>query len=611
MNDVEIMNSNRIMITIIASILIVAIASYSILFFTGQLESDSEVSESTYIEIYYRQYGGFVPPEKAELESHISNNGNVRVAWKNIEGEITEGFNDKISRDELEDLAELILDNDYFALDENYTSPNGGIIIDVGAADISVIIDSREKKIVIDPNIDEYLPQNLKTIIDKIRAIIQQTLDQDGSAPQNGKIVGRVEYEDGYPSEGFRIGIIEGTAPFPEISPITNEDGEFQFSAIPPGTFVVALYNYRGEIIEEKSVSVEEGSTSLMSFTVPSPHPSGSQFQRISWKITGGFAGINEELLIASDGLVLLLIDGSGVGSLRLNSSEQRELLDLLKIPIFNEGKNQSFKARPNAADFFSYIFTVTVQDNVIEVKWVDLWAAEDDLPEDLEDVNLFMQRVMLKIKESIDGLNGFEGIETQIAIEFLIQAPTFSYDGIDESIKIIDVRSLLSYPVQYIVTLQFDSRNAGYGDRSGQEVDTVITQHTAVIKIVNRTVISANLDNEWDEILQEKVPNGDVNQTISGKVSIGPLCPVEPCPDPQPDIYSSRKIILIPEEGEPLIFELKKDGSFEARVEPGLYDLDISDCDFLGCQSTLPIKVDVKQNEGLYVEIIIDTGIR
>jgi len=599
------------MIVIIASILLVAIASYAILFFSGQLESDSEVSKSTYVEIYYREYGGFVPPEKAELEGYISNNGNVRVAWKNIDGEISKGFNDQISRDELEIIAQLILDNDYFALEENYTLPDGGVIIDVGIAEVTVTIDSREKKVVIDPNINEYLPQNLKIILDNIRAIVQQTLDQGGSTTENGQIVGRVEYEDGYPGKGFRVGIIEGTASFPEISPITNENGEFQFSEIPPGSFVVALYNFRGEIIEKKTVSVEERSTSLMSFTVPSPHPSGIQFQRISWRVTGGFAGINEELIIAPDGSVLLIIDSLGVGGIRLNSSEQLELSDLLKSPLFIEGKNQSFKARPNSADFFSYLISITLQDEVIEVNWVDLWAVDDNLPEDLQKVNRFMQKVMLKIKDSINGLNGFEGREFQIAMEFLIQSPTFRYDGINESIEVIDVRSLLSYPVQYIVTLQFDSRNAGYGYRSGEEVDTVITPHIAVIKIVNGTAISAILDNEWDEILQEKITKVNEKGTIFGMVTIGPLCPVEPCPDPQPDIYSSRDIILIPEEGEPLIFELRSDVSFEAEVQPGRYNLNISNCEFLGCQSTLPIEVDINQNEALFIEIMIDTGIR
>lgn len=605
------MNSNRIMIAIIASILFVAFASYSILFLSGLLESDSEISDDTYIEIYYRQYGGFVPPEKAELEAHISNNGNVRVAWKNIDGKISEGFNDQISREELEDLAQLILDKEYFSLDENYTSPDNGRIIDAGAAEVTVTIDTREKKVIIDPNVDEYIPQNLKPIIDNLQVIVQQTLDQGGSGLEMGKIVGRVEYEDGYPGKGFRIGIIEGTAPFPEISPITNEDGAFQFSAISTGSFVVALYDYRGEIIEKKPVSVEGGSTSLMRFTITSTHPSDTQFKRISWEITGGFAGINEELIIAPDGSVLLIIDNSGAGGIRLNSSEQSELLDLLKSPVFIEGKNQSFKARSNAADFFSYSITINFQDEVIEVKWVDLWAADNDLPKDLEDVNNFMQMVILKIKEQINGSNGFGGKETQIAIEFLIQAPTFSYDGIDSSIEIIDVRSLLSYPVQHIVTLRFDSRNAGYGNRSGQEVDTVITPHIAVIKIVNGTVISTILDNEWDEILQEKVPKVEESGFISGIVTIGPLCPVEPCPDPQPDIFSSRKIILIPEIGETLIFDLSPEGSFEAAVQPGHYELDISNCEFLGCQNTLPIKIEINQNESLSIEIMIDTGIR
>ena len=46
---------------------------------------------------------------------------------------------------------------------------------------------------------------------------------------------------------------------------------------------------------------------------------------------------------------------------------------------------------------------------------------------------------------------------------------------------------------------------------------------------------------------------NGDLFKTtgiIMGKVNIGPLCPVEPCPMPVPDVYSKRQIVLTPQGG-------------------------------------------------------------
>lgn len=102
---------------------------------------------------------------------------------------------------------------------------------------------------------------------------------------------------------------------------------------------------------------------------------------------------------------------------------------------------------------------------------------------------------------------------------------------------------------------------------------------------------------------------------TISGKVTIGPLCPVEPCPDPVPDIYSSRKLILQPllqsEKTIPIYIQLDADGSFQAAVNAGIYAVNLTDCTFLGCTYVLPRIVTVRPNETTTINIDIDTGIR
>ncbi|MBI2846788.1 MAG: hypothetical protein HYX82_02795 [Chloroflexi bacterium] len=97
----------------------------------------------------------------------------------------------------------------------------------------------------------------------------------------------------------------------------------------------------------------------------------------------------------------------------------------------------------------------------------------------------------------------------------------------------------------------------------------------------------------------------------IYGRVSIGPLCPVEPCPSPQPDVYSSRKLILQPEVGQPTHVKLNPDGSFKATVDIGVYTVSLTNCSFLGCKNALPKKVDIASNQATLLEIDIDTGIR
>jgi len=98
---------------------------------------------------------------------------------------------------------------------------------------------------------------------------------------------------------------------------------------------------------------------------------------------------------------------------------------------------------------------------------------------------------------------------------------------------------------------------------------------------------------------------------TISGKVTIGPLCPVEPCRNPDPYIYTSRQLILQPTFGYPTYVKLNSNGSFHATVNAGTYTVILTDCTFLGCERSLPITVIVNPNRLTTIDINIDTGIR
>lgn len=109
------------------------------------------------------------------------------------------------------------------------------------------------------------------------------------------------------------------------------------------------------------------------------------------------------------------------------------------------------------------------------------------------------------------------EEAAVQGAINFIKNAPTFSYDGIEGSLEHIETRILESYPVQYIVLLTFESSHAGYGDRSDQIVAQVITPHNATVKVVEGEVVQAVLDDAWDELIQEEIEeeDGDSETTV------------------------------------------------------------------------------------------------
>ena len=107
----------------------------------------------------------------------------------------------------------------------------------------------------------------------------------------------------------------------------------------------------------------------------------------------------------------------------------------------------------------------------------------------------------------------------------------------------------------------------------------------------------------------------GDISKTfgtLTGKVNIGPLCPVEPCPAPVSNPYISRQIILTPKNGKtPFYLKIDKDGGFNDDIPAGSYELTLSDCVFMGCRYALPKIVVVEAGKTMSVDINIDTGIR
>jgi len=103
----------------------------------------------------------------------------------------------------------------------------------------------------------------------------------------------------------------------------------------------------------------------------------------------------------------------------------------------------------------------------------------------------------------------------------------------------------------------------------------------------------------------------GSQEGTLSGRVSIGPLCPVEPCRNPPQDIYSSRELLLKPPFGEAMHVKLEVDGTFQAKILAGTYTVNLTNCTFRGCEAVLPRTVIIAPNQITILEINIDTGIR
>ena len=98
---------------------------------------------------------------------------------------------------------------------------------------------------------------------------------------------------------------------------------------------------------------------------------------------------------------------------------------------------------------------------------------------------------------------------------------------------------------------------------------------------------------------------------TLTGQISVGPLCPVEPCDTPVVSPYDGLEVVLTREGAESARIAVGADGSFSGEAPAGEYELDVQPCLFLGCNAALPLDVSVRTGQAETVTIDIDTGIR
>lgn len=93
---------------------------------------------------------------------------------------------------------------------------------------------------------------------------------------------------------------------------------------------------------------------------------------------------------------------------------------------------------------------------------------------------------------------------ELEIVRQFTLTNPTFSFDGMEETLK-IKLRDILKrIPPIYVFEVQFSSRHGGYGNRVGKFLPQVITSHVMIVRVYEGKVKSAIIDKKWDEINQK-----------------------------------------------------------------------------------------------------------
>ena len=115
----------------------------------------------------------------------------------------------------------------------------------------------------------------------------------------------------------------------------------------------------------------------------------------------------------------------------------------------------------------------------------------------------VFLFPIAAMISWNMNDWNSSEEAVIPIAVNYVKTSPTYSFDGVPESVVVKDMVVFESYPLQYGVVVEFDCLHSGYGDREGKVLLQVITNHTARIRVSKGVVVYAVLDDYWDMILQ------------------------------------------------------------------------------------------------------------
>ena len=96
-----------------------------------------------------------------------------------------------------------------------------------------------------------------------------------------------------------------------------------------------------------------------------------------------------------------------------------------------------------------------------------------------------------------------------QIARDYLRSSSTFQFDGQEETIELSIVMAPSDSDESILtLTYTFQTGHAGHGDRSGEIILPVVTDHRIDITVENGQVTSAICCGTWDEMAGEYLEN-------------------------------------------------------------------------------------------------------
>jgi len=216
----------------------------------------------------------------------------------------------------------------------------------------------------------------------------------------------------------------------------------------------------------------------------------------IKYKFYGGFviqAHAIQELVVTQDKATLTITAADGSITERFEKALTKEQFNAI-VKVFLDNNFDSYGDRYDEG-----------QNYVTDVGFTDITFTANGKTKTVTtyNINEYMPAGLIRIREKIQETVEFTRMldESQIkelAEDWIRGAPTHRYDG--SGLEFVNYVQQESYPVRHVLTYKFTSSHAGYGDRSDKVTAQVITEHTIKITIVDGNVVSAVIDERWDE---------------------------------------------------------------------------------------------------------------
>lgn len=279
-------------------------------------------------------------------------------------------------------------------------------------------------------------------------------------------------------------------------------------------TEVPAQYLYGELTVKGRVLYMPERAPELWLYLEVASYQGTEVTLKVELHRTGGIAGLNELLVIEPDGEGRYLSNFRGEKFFSLSMDQLLRLKALILGDDLQAIMPETYRAKPDAADYFAYSLTVTYYTDGQEtanktLSWVDEWALAEPLSVSLKRVWTGLQALAAEV---LGGGAVTAEEAARIATSVVKGSTTFRFDGLEEGFEVIDVTKVVNEPPApgffWAVEVVYLTGHPGHGNRSGQLLIQVVTWHRALVTMEETgRVMAAICDDVWDLLADREIP--------------------------------------------------------------------------------------------------------